>query len=92
MISMTNSSVFLFLQVVTYDEGEALAREFKMTFFETSAMTDINVDEAFMTIAKQVKNRLENFDPTVPLPGVTGAGTAKVNSKNLKTKKKGGCC
>lgn len=55
-------------------------------------MTDVNVDLAFMTIAKQVKDRLDNFDPTVPPPGCIGKGTAKVNTKNLKTKKKGGCC
>jgi hypothetical protein len=60
-----------------------------MTFFETSAMTDVNVDQAFMSIARQVKERLENFDPTAPRPG----NGPKINSKNLKpTKKKGGCC
>lgn len=64
-----------------------------MAFFETSAMTDINVEQAFMTIAKQVKDRLENFDPTVPIPSsVTGKGTATINKKNLRAKKKGGCC
>jgi GTPase SAR1 family protein len=84
--------------VVTYEEGESLAREFKMAFFETSAMTDINVEEAFMTIAKQVKDRLD--EPEVPdpvSPNKNGKGkkgnnnTTKLNNKNLK-KKKGGCC
>lgn len=59
-----------------------------MDFFETSAMTDVNVDEAFMTIARQVKHRLENFDPTAP----TGVPT-KITKQNAKpNKKKGGCC
>ena len=76
--------------MVTFDEGESLAREFKMTFFEASAMTDVNVDQAFMAIARQVKDRLENFDPTAPITAAVGA---KVNKQNLKpTKKKGGCC
>lgn len=46
-------------RVVSYDEGEALAREYKMDFLETSAMTDVNVEDAFMTIACNVKTRLE---------------------------------
>ena len=66
-----------------------------MTFFETSAMTDVNVDQAFMTIAKQVKDRLDNFDPTLPpdlARGTCNNGTTDLNKKNLKTNKKGGCC
>lgn len=64
-----------------------------MVFFEASAMTDVNVDEAFMTIARQVKNRLENFDPTAPLPGSASSAATKINKQNTKpNKKKGGCC
>jgi len=45
-------------RAVSYEEGEALAKEYSIHFFETSAKQDINVEKAFMTIATDVKNRL----------------------------------
>lgn len=38
-------------------EGEALARRYKMPFFETSAKKDIGVTEAFTEIARLVVAR-----------------------------------
>jgi hypothetical protein len=46
--------------VVSYEEGEALAKEFKISFMETSAFNDINVEEVFMRITKDVHSRLES--------------------------------
>ena len=43
---------------VTKEEGEALAREYDVGFFETSAKEDINVDAAFMKLAKSTMERL----------------------------------
>lgn len=43
---------------VTKEEGEALAREYNVGFFETSAKEDINVDAAFMTLATSTMERL----------------------------------
>mmetsp|Transcript_39627 Transcript_39627/g.40392 ORF Transcript_39627/g.40392 Transcript_39627/m.40392 type:complete len:82 (+) Transcript_39627:147-392(+) len=45
-------------RAVSYEEGEALAKEYNIHFFETSAKQDINVEKAFLTIATDVKNRL----------------------------------
>jgi Ras-related protein Rab-8A len=45
-------------RVVTTEEGEALAREYNIHFYETSAKLDIKVEKAFMTIATDLKNRL----------------------------------
>jgi Ras-related protein Rab-8A len=45
-------------RVISVEEGQALAKEYNIHFFETSAKSDINVDKAFMTIATDVKNRL----------------------------------
>jgi len=51
-------------RVVTYEEGEALANEFHMPFFEASAQTNQNVTQAFMKLASDVKTRLETgHDP-----------------------------
>ena len=45
--------------MVTYAEGENLAREFKISFFETSALNNTNVDAAFMSLVGDIKVRLE---------------------------------
>ena len=55
------------MQKVTHNEGEKLASEFGIKFFETSAKLNTNVDEAFASIAKDVVGRLkvnpEHYSP-----------------------------
>eukprot|EP00475_Leptophrys_vorax_P036103 TRINITY_DN6038_c0_g1_i1.p1 TRINITY_DN6038_c0_g1~~TRINITY_DN6038_c0_g1_i1.p1 ORF type:complete len:208 (+),score=29.28 TRINITY_DN6038_c0_g1_i1:317-940(+) len=46
-------------RVVTKEQGQQLANEFKINFFETSAKADINVEEAFVSIARESKKRYE---------------------------------
>lgn len=43
---------------VTAAQGEALAAEFDIKFFESSAKMDINVHESFTTLVEQVATRL----------------------------------
>lgn len=45
-------------RVVTTEKGQALASEYGIKFFETSAKTDVNVTEAFTAIATDIKKRL----------------------------------
>jgi Ras-related protein Rab-8A len=45
-------------KVVSTEEGQKLAKEFGIDFWECSAKNDINVDESFMGIARSVKDRL----------------------------------
>jgi Ras-related protein Rab-1A len=46
-------------RVVSFDEGKALADEFKVSFMETSAKTSANVEAAFIAMAAEVKARIE---------------------------------
>ena len=92
-------------RAVTYAEGEALAKEYKIPFYETSAMTDVNVDQAFMHIARAVKERIET-EGTEDDAGAAGGGSSgggagkksknkkgrKIKADDEKPKKKGGCC
>jgi len=73
-------------KVVTTEEGEKLASEFGMQFFETSAKTDVNVEHSFHSIAKSVKDRLI-ADGGAP----TGGKGVKLNAQQGKGVKKG-CC
>lgn len=49
-------------RAVPYARGKALADEYKLMFFETSAKSSTNVDEVFTAISKQVIQRLEEAD------------------------------
>eukprot|EP01018_Ginkgo_biloba_P033844 Gb_23645 [translate_table: standard] len=42
--------------------GQALADEFGIKFFETSAKTNLNVEQVFFTIGRDIKQRLEESD------------------------------
>ena len=43
---------------VSFAQGEALAREYDMKFFETSARENLNVHDAFQTLAQDVVERV----------------------------------
>eukprot|EP01038_Epipyxis_sp_PR26KG_P006231 gene6231-8586_t len=73
---------------VSFEKGQALASEYGIKFFETSAKLNSSVDEAFMSIAKDIVERLkENPDHY----GSTG-GTVNVNGNPKGDKSKAGCC
>lgn len=44
---------------MTRDRGEQLAVEYGIKFMETSAKASINVDEAFFTLARDIKCKME---------------------------------
>nr|CAD7457732.1 unnamed protein product [Timema tahoe] len=44
-------------RLVRKEEGERLAREYNVTFMETSARTGMNVELTFMAVAKDLKSR-----------------------------------
>lgn len=70
--NVTNDSVNIILignkcdlneqRVVPTARGKSLADEYGIAFFETSAKEDINVQESFTALVRQVCNRLY-FDP-----------------------------
>jgi len=72
-------------RIIDTARGKSLADEFKIPFYETSAKNSINVEEAFISLAKDVKKRLIDVaKPAVESPhGVTVKPTpvVKPNTK-----------
>jgi len=71
-------------KVVSTEEGQKLAKEFGIDFWEASAKNDINVEQSFISIARAVKNRLVADGVGGPagkqglqLSGAKGGGKAK---------------
>uniref|UniRef100_A0A672PLC7 Ras-related protein Rab-37-like n=2 Tax=Sinocyclocheilus TaxID=75365 RepID=A0A672PLC7_SINGR len=56
-----NKSDMTSARAIRRDEGEKLAREYGVIFLETSAKTGLNVDEAFMTVGKELVRRSVQF-------------------------------
>ncbi|MBA0846185.1 hypothetical protein Goarm_022217, partial [Gossypium armourianum] len=49
-------------RAVPTSKGQALADEYGIKFFETSAKTNLNVEEVFFSIARDIKQRLVDTD------------------------------
>nr|GMD86093.1 ras-related protein RABE1c-like [Ipomoea batatas] len=49
-------------RAVPTSKGQALADEYGIKFFETSAKTNMNVEEVFFSIARDIKHRLSESD------------------------------
>ncbi|KAL6496233.1 Ras-related protein RABE1c [Orobanche gracilis] len=49
-------------RAVPTSKGQALADEYGIKFFETSAKTNLNVEEVFFSIARDIKQRLSETD------------------------------
>jgi len=85
--------------VIDTERGKALSKEYNIKFMETSAKNSINVEEAFLTLARDIKKRLiDNAEQ--PLVENTGGLKLKDNqntkdkpsSSNGKDKEKKKCC
>ncbi len=71
---------------VSYEEGNKLAKEFNMQFFETSAKTNYNVNETFTFLTREILNTCEVKPPI---------GNVILNDKKKDTNGKGDkqkCC
>ncbi|XP_038058311.1 ras-related protein Rab-8A-like isoform X2 [Patiria miniata] len=71
-------------RVVTKDKGEQLAIEYGIKFMETSAKASINVEEAFVTLARDIKAKMDRKLDT----GGQGKGSSPVQVSGTTTQKK----
>ena len=80
-------------RVVTYNEGKNYAINNGMEFIETSAKVNVNIEEAFFTIARKIKEKVQKFEEKH-----SNEQTKKKLNNTTKiltdeeTQKKGNCC
>ena len=79
-------------RAVTRQQGEQLAKDYGMAFFETSAKKDIGVSEAFQCIAKMVVTRLSKDPPGGGQRPAAPGGTPGTKVELRSAEKKKGCC
>lgn len=80
-------------KLVETARGQALADEYGIKFFETSAKSNINVVEGFTAIATDIKKRLMDNPAGAGTGGQAGGGV-KVggNQGGAGTQEKSKCC
>mmetsp|Transcript_13534 Transcript_13534/g.38058 ORF Transcript_13534/g.38058 Transcript_13534/m.38058 type:complete len:190 (-) Transcript_13534:158-727(-) len=76
-------------RAISTSMGEALAQEFGIQFFETSAKTGSYVEDAFVHISRHVKNRLEREKPTGTSASEPPVGVIKATKEKKRVRK---CC
>lgn len=62
-------------KVIDTEQGRAVARDFGIEFYEASAKTDHNVQEAFNGLVNQVCERVIAGNGKKKAPGAPGSGT-----------------
>ncbi|KAJ1737528.1 GTP-binding protein [Coemansia sp. RSA 2049] len=77
-------------RVVTKDMGQALANKFNINFKETSAKSNINVEESFLELAADIKKRL--LDSASQPEQTTTAGRVDINDAQRGAAQNTGCC
>jgi len=73
-------------KAVEYASAKEFADQLGVAFLETSAKNATNVEQAFMTMAAEIKNRLGAPTATAQATGV------KIDSRPVEASKSGGCC
>lgn len=78
---------------VSNEEGNMLAKNFNIKYFETSAMSNINVEESFKFLAEDIMTK-QNIRPLNPTDGnkVKKEEKFKIDADTKKEDKKKGCC
>lgn len=85
-------------RAVTYEEGARFAQDNGLIFLETSAKTSANVEEAFLSTARAIYDKIQQgaFDVSNEAYGIKVGMAASPNSvysgQQAQGGDKGGCC
>ncbi len=81
-----NKSDLTTKRVVSTEQGKEFADSLGIEFLETSAKTSTNVEQAFLTMASQIKARMKTQ------PAAPGSQKQGVNLRSQAVNQKSGCC
>ena len=76
-------------RVITYNQGKEFADTYGLKFIETSAKKNLNVNEAFETLGRELMIASAEKKVTKQKPNKK---ISVAQAQDLNTKKKGGCC
>lgn len=85
-----NKSDLVSKRAVPEATARAFAQSLGIQFLETSAKTAQNVEQAFLTMAREIKER--TAVPTPAAGAASGKGKVNVGATTAPVKKSGGCC
>lgn len=75
---------------ITKEQGEQLAKEYNVKFMETSAMNRTNVEQAFIEIASDIKNKMDQRDVSAPANDRSGGSGSKTVTPSAKSDERKG--
>ncbi|KAL4189015.1 hypothetical protein AMTRI_Chr08g204860 [Amborella trichopoda] len=78
-------------RAVPTSRGQALADEYGIKFFETSAKTNLNVEQVFFSIARDIKQRLAETDSKAE-PQTIKINKPEAGKADGKAAEKSACC
>ncbi|KAJ6792544.1 Uncharacterized protein M6B38_238175 [Iris pallida] len=79
-------------RAVPTSRGQSLADEYDIKFFETSAKTNMNVEEVFFTIARDIKQRLAESESKAEQPQTITINQPDPSKGSGAAAEKSGCC
>ncbi|KAI9197129.1 ras family-domain-containing protein [Polychytrium aggregatum] len=82
-ILIGNKCDMLEKKVISKEQGQALADEYGIRFIETSAKSNIGVEEAFFSLARDIKKRLIDNDERKDKPAANA--TVNLNKPGAQT-------
>lgn len=78
-------------RAIPKSRGQALADEYGLKFFETSAKTNLNVEQVFFTISRDIKQRLVDSD-TKTEPQTIKISKPEVTQNTATASERSACC
>jgi len=84
-----NKSDLTSKKVVEYTVAKEFADQLSIPFLETSAKSATNVEQAFLTMAKQIKDRMGS---STAAPGAAGKSSVITPGQNVQPQQSSGCC
>ena len=78
-------------RAVSFEEGQEMANHYGVRFLETSAKECKNVETAFTTMTREIKNNVAQTQQPRKVSNPQGQAQ-KLTGKPVAPQKKGGCC